>query len=264
MGFRNKIIAAAFAVLIGTSVFTITAYATPTDSDIVTDIPGEGEGEVDVTDPYVPDDPYAGEETIPPEEPVTDDPYAESDPYYEPETEAPYYEPTDPYYEPEYPEYTTYPYAQYEEPDVNNNYENNNQGGNAVYNEPLPTVELYDSDREISDDELSKNDWNEIAANLAKSSANTDGDDGGDFNFIKKNDSRSDNGGWILIVGIVLILLSIAGISYTVVSTVKNRKSTAGFSSDKNNVTFASKSKFDTAEVKLPKRAKHSGGKRFK
>ena len=88
--------------------------------------------------------------------------------------------------------------------------------------------------------------------------------DGGDFNFIKKNDSRSDNGGWILIVGIVLILLSIAGISYTVVSAVKNRKSTAGFSSDKNNVTFASKSKFDTAEVKLPKRAKHSGGKRFK
>ena len=100
MGFRNKIIAAAFAVLIGTSVFTITAYATPKDSDIVTDIPGEGEGEVDVTDPYVPDDPYAGEETNPPEEPVTDDPYAESDPYYEPETEAPYYEPTDPYYEP--------------------------------------------------------------------------------------------------------------------------------------------------------------------
>lgn len=271
MGIRNKIITAVFAILICASAFAVTAYATETGSDTVTDIPTEGEIDVpDVPDVPVTDDPYVGEETYAPDEPSTDDPYAESDPYYDPDIEDPYYEPTDPYYEPtnSYYESETYPYIVEDEPPYFSNngedvYVGGGQNGYTVPDHTMPSAALFDADRVINDDELSKSDWSEIAANLSKADSNSGDSDGGDFNFIKKNDSKNDNGDWMLYVGIALVALSIAGITYTIVSTVKIRKSTSSYS-DKHSFAHASSSKFDTAEVKVPKRAKHSGGKRFK
>lgn len=267
MGLRNKIITAVFAILICTSAFVVTTYATETGSDIVTDIPTEGE--IDIPDELVTDDPYVGDETYAPDEPATDYPYEETDPYYEPETEDPYYEdPTDYYEEPEYPDYT-YPYIDDEPPyfsDGDDIYVGGGQSGYTVPDNTMPSAALYDADRPIDDKELSKNDWSEIAANLANAgSKENNNDDDGDFNFIKKNDSKTDNGDWMLYTGIALILLSLCGMTYAIVSAVKNKKSTAAFAGGKKPAyAHASHAKFDTADVKLPKGAKHAGGKRFK
>ena len=154
-------------------------------------------------------------------------------------------------------------------------------GGGQTYVEPLstaPPAPLYNSREDIDDSELSDKDWKSIAAKFSISDDSNNGDSGSDdFSFIKNNDSKNDNGEWMLIVGIVCIVLSLAGIVYLIVSAVKRRKQLGGFSNNKKQLAFAGtdvrkvddyddgfgdtakSSKFDTAEVKLPK-----GGSRYK
>lgn len=138
---------------------------------------------------------------------------------------------------------------------------------------------------------LSSKDWKDIQASLNNAGDSNSGDD--DFSFIKNNDSKLNNGDWMLFLGIALIILSIAGISYVVIEIIKQRKgvTVGGFShrkmpgrvksrnavahrpqSNHNDAAYRSyqkaqekelerSRKYNTAEVHVPK---NSSGKRYK
>lgn len=103
-------------------------------------------------------------------------------------------------------------------------------GGGQSYQPPVstaPSAALYDSDSKIDVNELSKNDWGDIAK-LLKNTGSSDSD-GDDFAFIQKNTSKSDNGHWIIICGAACILLSITGFIYLIASKIsRKRKIKAG------------------------------------
>ena len=252
MGIRKKVIAVISAVLLCVSAFAVTANA---EDDYGYD------GEVSETEaPY-----YEPETEAPYYEPETEEPYYEPEteaPYYEPETEAPYYEPETESYdwndEDDEPLY----YSQDEEV-----YVGGGQSGYTVPDSTAPSAALYDVNT-IDGKELSDSDWNDISANLSKAAA-SDSDGDGDFGFIKNNNSTTDNGDWVLYLGIALIVLSVAGIAYVVVSIVMNRRKVAVYagghrSSSEKASSGRAKSKFDTADVKLPKKTSGSGGRRYK
>ena len=174
------------------------------------------------------------------------------------ETEpAPEPEPTEPYVEP------TYSYSDTDDkPYYSNDGSEYVGGGQSTYTVPettAPPAQMYSVSRDTIDDKtLSKSDWNDISANL-KNASLTDSD-GDDFNFIKKNTSKSDNGHWMLYAGIVCLILSVAGIVYFIIATVKSR----------GRYKFApatgktKKRKFDTADVELSKHDVSKGGTKFK
>ncbi len=189
----------------------------------------------------------------------------------------------------DYNDYNNYGYSSY-------------VGGGQTYVVPdstAPSAALYDIRDGIDSNELNSSDWSDIAAILKN--ANSADDGGDDFSFIKNNNSSSDNGDWMLYIGIACIVLSIAGIVYVVLSYVKNRRNvssgkrtsgtvrmaaaTAGASSASGRYRSGSdygdgyrrqsakkknkSSKYDTADVKLPKSSrtsnhKNGGGKRYK
>lgn len=122
-------------------------------------------------------------------------------------------------------------YEDYNSYDYNNSYdENSNYDENSDYNynsgdyQTPSEVNLYKTDNSVDDPELSDSDWNSIALSL-QNAENTD--DGDDFNFIKKNNSSSDNGLWMLILGAVLVILSIIGIAYATITYLNNKKKLA-------------------------------------
>lgn len=241
---KRKIIALISAFALSFSVFAFSVSAVDEVGDSDTD------GDIIATDPYVePTDPYVEPEPEPTDEP----PYVEpTDPYVEPEpTEPPYEEPTDPYVEP------TYETPPYDIPDYTpEETEEYIGGGQTTYTVPettAPPAQLYSVNKNSIDDKtLSKNDWNEISENLKNASA--DDSDGDDFGFIKKNTSTNDNGEWMLFLGIACLLLGLAGITYFIVATIKSRNRYKLASAGSANAKARS-SKFDTADVKLPKRA---------
>ena len=191
------------------------------------------------------------------------------------------------YYDDSYNDYSDYSYDSY-------------VGGGQTYVVPESTAP-YDVKDAIDVNELNSSDWNDIAASLKNASSSDD--DGGDFNFIKKNNSTSDNGDWMMYVGIICLVLGVAGIAYVIVSSVRNRKKASSgkrntHSSDGKKPAAATagasggryragddygdgyrsqkkkterRSKYDTADVKLPKssQAAHrktngSNGKRYR
>lgn len=175
-------------------------------------------------------EPVPTEQYYPPEPQPTD-------PYYPPETEQPtepYYppepQPTEPYYppEPEQPDYDNNSGGWYDSD--GNSYDSPDDvyvGGGQSYDPPIstaPSAALYSTDKKIDVDELSKNDWGDIAAKLKNASVSGDDDGSGDFSFIQQNNSNVDNGHWIIIVGILCILLSITGFGYLIASGVIRRK----------------------------------------
>ena len=185
---------------------------------------------------------------------IETEPAPEPEPTYYPEPEP---EPTEPYVEP------TYSYSDTDDkPYYSNDGSEYVGGGQSTYTVPettAPPAQMYSVSRDTIDDKtLSKSDWNDISANL-KNASLTDSD-GDDFNFIKKNTSKSDNGHWMLYAGIVCLILSVAGIVYFIIATVKSR----------SRYKFApatgktKKRKFDTADVELPKQDVSKGGTKFK
>ncbi|MGB4987051.1 MAG: hypothetical protein WBO65_06220, partial [Ruminococcus bromii] len=162
-------------------------------------------------------------------------------------------------------------------------------GGGQSYVAPsntAPSASLIKSDDNIDEKTLSSNDWSDIAKNLKNT--DTSGSDGDDFNFIKNNNSKGDNGHWMFYVSLVLLSLGVAGIAYFVISTVLNRKKrvTVGGRSNapksksaqpqrySSNDDYADdysssgrkserRSKYDTAEIQLPKNSQ-KGGRRYK
>ena len=147
-------------------------------------------------------------------------------------------------------------------------------GGGQSYVAPsntAPSASLIKSDDNIDEKTLSSNDWSDIAKNLKNT--DTSGSDGDDFNFIKNNNSKGDNGHWMFYVSLVLLSLGVAGIAYFVISTVLNRKkrvTVGGRSNDDYADDYSSsgrkserRSKYDTAEIQLPKNSQ-KGGRRYK
>lgn len=71
----------------------------------------------------------------------------------------------------------------------------------------------------VSADELSSDDWEEISLNLQQGGEQS----GEDFNFIKENNGKGDDGEWILYVGIGLVVMGALGITYAVLSSKRQR-----------------------------------------
>lgn len=272
----TKLVTVLLIFVLSISIITATAFAVDLDDDgidddvLSTDYPTQVETTVYVEPTYVTD--------------------------YVPETEAPTYEPvTDPYYEPETDPVVTEPYYDDWYDDSSDSQQSSDLyvGGGQTYVPPqstAPSAALYDSDSDIDDSVLSKNDWKDISANLKNA-----GDDGGsdDFNFIKKNNSTSDNGEWMLVCGIICLILSAAGIAYLIFSAVRKKGEISGAkASDKRKYAYAGtrnessgrysdgyssesarkrqldrSRRFDTADVRLPKSSANrykNNGRRYK
>ena len=183
---------------------------------------------------------------------IETEPVPEPEPTYAPEPEP---EPTEPYYEEPTYSYDDKPYYS----DGDDVYVGGGQSTYTVPETTAPPAQMYSVSKDTIDDKtLSQSDWNDISANLKNASLNDS--DGDDFNFIKKNTSKSDNGHWMLYAGIVCLILSVAGIVYFIIATVKSR----------GRYKFApatgktKKRKFDTADVELPKQDVSKGGTKFK
>lgn len=228
-------------------------------------------GDIVYTDPIYTDDPYYTEAPV-----YTDPPVYTEAPAY---TEAPVY--TDP---PAYDDPYDEPSNEYDDSYDGNSY----IGGGQTYTPPestAPSVPLYEVKNDVDNSELSSNDWKEITANLKTVDADTS--DGDDFNFIKNNNSLSDDGEWMLILSIVLLVLGFAGIGYVVASMIMRKKRIPkrqyaaaggaptngryrpddyndGYRASPKSEKSASKNRhrFDTGEVTVSH--KSSGGKRYR
>lgn len=71
----------------------------------------------------------------------------------------------------------------------------------------------------VKADELSSDDWEQISLDLQQGGEQS----GEDFNFIKDNNGKSDDGEWILYLGIGLVVIGILGITYAVLSSKRQR-----------------------------------------
>lgn len=181
--------------------------------------------------------------------------------------------------------------------DSNGN-EHNNQsdvyvGGGQTYVPPVstaPSAPLIKSQGKIDVNELSKNDWNDIKASLAKANKNGGVSDGDDFSFIQKNTAKGDNGHLVLVLGIAMLVLSVAGFIYLIVSKVRSRKQMAaplaakaagahsaegsryrssadyndGYKVSAKKTSSKKASKFDTADLPTVSADKPKGGRRYR
>lgn len=272
----SKAIAAFLAALMCISVCMFSVYADiddgnqPADPGGQIDVSGgEQSGEGDV--PYIPD------------EPPVQSSDAESDIPYIPESDA------------GGQDYNSYngdnqtSYESYDNSEDSNNYvyydgdgnSYSNQedvyvGGGQSYVPPVstaPPASLYETDKKIDVNELSKNDWGDIA-NMLKKSGSTESD-GDDFAFIQKNTNKGDNGHWIIIAGALCIALSITGFIYLIASNISRRKkikagnitrntpqprsAQPGRANDDYNDGYGSSSAKQSS--RQPDKAKYSGGK---
>ena len=274
-----KLITALLSIILCLSVFTLSASALDADGDGYDDETGEYIGVY--TEPVYTEPVYT--------EPVYTEPVYTEPVYTEPVYTEPVYDYTEPVYdytEPVYDyddDYNDYDDAQssdsYNDYDFDTEYDVDYSADSYVAPETSP---LYESDREIDDSELSKSDWDYIKANLNNADGSDDGSD--DFNFIKKNDSKGDNGDWMLFVGLACVLLSIAGIVYVIASGVIRRKKVKsgvyasasasnpryrddddygdGYRSSKSEKKKLDRSrKYDTADIVLPR---NKNGRRYK
>lgn len=71
----------------------------------------------------------------------------------------------------------------------------------------------------VSADELSSDDWEQISLDLQQGDQRS----GEDFNFIKNNTAGSDDGEWILYLGIGFVVLGLCGITFAVFSSKRQR-----------------------------------------
>ncbi len=266
----TKLITALLLTVFCFTLFTVTAMAVGDENSSAEQPGGNGEVIVPTDAPPVPPPttPLPVEtDPIPTEAPTTS--------YWEPETEAPTYDYADT--PTQAPTYVDNDYDDGYDDDYNssqNSYDNQ-QDYNNVQPNTESTAVLYDTNHKIDSQELSNNDWKEISANLANASNNA-GDDDGDFSFIQKNSNTGDNGYVILISGIVCILLGMTGVIYIIGSKASRNKKLSGNGNAQHSTSGGGhfrasddyddgykRSKYDTADVKLPK-SKKSGGRRFK
>lgn len=71
----------------------------------------------------------------------------------------------------------------------------------------------------VNADELSSDDWEQISLDLQQGGEQS----GEDFNFIKDNNGKGDDGEWILFLGIGFVAVGLLGITYAVLSSKRQR-----------------------------------------
>ena len=184
-------------------------------------------------------------------EPSYDEPSYVEPSYVEPSYEEPsYVEPS--YVEPSYvePSYVEPSYVEpsYDEPsyvepsdnnivyydDNGNQYSNPSDvyvGGEQTYDPPasIPdtTAGHYDtSNSKVDSPTLTDSDWEAIKADVS-SQGKSSGSDSDSFSSIKRDTGTENNGQKLLILGFALVLLSLVGFIYLIVSTVSRRKQVA-------------------------------------
>ena len=273
---KNQIkqLCVAFVTILCISLCTVQAFATP---DVVTDTapPVQTEAPIVTEVPTVATVPATVAPTVAPD----------TEPATQPETEAPTKATQPVTHATQKPTYATKSPTTATNPPATNAYQpaqttpavNNNQ---PVDNNQSQPTDTFDSDKRVDTDNLDDNDWAEITEKLKGNGSKSTGDD---FGFIQNNNDDDDNGLWILITGILLILAGIGIIVTLITLHIRKKK---GLSKDKKNppsrnsgngrrVTPAEKkqinkrSKYDTAEVYVPRRtsskSKNSyGGTRYK
>ena len=178
-----------------------------------------------------------------------------------------------------------------EDGDNYNNNDNYEDRENNTTSEKAETAAIYDAeDDDVSSDTLKKSDWAKIAEQLKNSNdAETD-----DFAFIRNNDPNGNNNGeWMLILGIAMEALGLGIITVLIVMKVRRNKAvkasvggrggrgggtpsgrTAPRSKEAQHraqqaprpqrISQKQRSKFDTADIAVPKHAQRSSGKRYK
>lgn len=136
-------------------------------------------------------------------EPTYEEPTYEEPTYEEPTYEEPTYE--DPTYED--PTYSYEATPSYDEPDYYPEDDN-------VASQNIDIIDVTD---EVDTNMLTAADWEQIKLSLAES-GDVGGEGGSDnFNFIKKNESKTDNGHWIVILAIVFFVCAAASLAIFVV-----------------------------------------------
>lgn len=302
---RHTRLAAIFlAALMGLSAVSFTAGAVDgaDDSEIIVDPDPQPEPDPQ-PDPEPEPDPQPEPDPVP--DPGNDT--SQSSYYSEPDyssSSSSYY--SEPDYSSDTPSYDDYNYSSSDNTDYNTDNNNYYSSESYYYSEPsyvgggqsyvapsntAPSASLIKTDDNIDENTLSSNDWSDISKRLKNADTSSDADD---FSFIKNNTSSGDNGHWMLYVAILLIVLSLSGITYFIVSTVLNKKRAAvgrgrvpqkglhksgadeksagnRFENDDYNDDYSSTSpkkekrasRFDTAEIQLPKH-NSKGGRRYK
>ncbi len=280
MNRKYKLFALILSLVFCLTVFTaVTAYALPEDYTGDDPVPSETEYVPPETE-YVPPE----TEYVPPETETKYDPVPSETEYVPPETEAPV--------ETQAPEENNddqqddYNYDDY------SNYDYEERESNTT-NEKAETAAVYDAEKDdVSTDTLKKSDWAKIAAQLK----NANGDEGDDFAFIRNNDPNSgNNGDWMLILGILMEAVGVGIIIFLVVTKLRQKKAVkagagggrggnpprgtgaprakapqkqphyAEKAPNAQRFTKKQRSKFDTADIAIPKHAKKpSGGTRYK
>lgn len=172
--------------------------------------------------------------------------------------------------------------------------ENYEERESNTTNEKAETSAVYDAeDDDVSTDTLKKGDWKKIAEQLK----GANGKDDDDFAFIRNNDQGgADNGEWMLILGIAMEAFGIGIVIFLIVMKARRKKAVdksgvgsrgvngakrpsrgsapahsrpanaerarpERFSSGPQRTTKKQRSKFDTADIELPKHARESGGR---
>lgn len=245
---KSKIIAIALSFIICLSVFSITAFADEDDllnNDVNSDV-SQVEPDNNQPDDVVPDDNntpqpddnngVSGDDN--PNNDYSDNGNLDSDNSGDYNSDGGYTDDNNGYDDYDYSYEDNNSYENYNENDYNNSYDDNSDYGYNSDDYQAPSeVDLYKTDGNVDNPELSDSDWNSIALSLQNAE---DADDGDDFNFIKKNNSSSDNGLWMLILGTVLVILSIAGIAYVAI-TYLNKKRKFAYSGGSDGYNSSSK-----------------------
>lgn len=248
-------------------------------------------GEDETIEPVPTETQYVPPETQPPvtqapqtQAPETQAPQTQAPQTYAPETQAPDNTPQD--------NNTAYDDNSYNNNDYNS-VENYEERESNTTNEKAETSAVYDAeDDDVSKETLKKGDWAKIAAQLK----NANGKEDDDFAFIRNNDQGgADNGEWMLILGIAMEALGVGIVIFLIVMKVRQKKAVAKSGVGSRGVNGAKKpsrgtapahsrpanaerarherasqpqrttkkqrSKFDTADIELPKHARESGGR---
>lgn len=279
---KNSFLAIVIALTLCLAFFTtINAFAVGEDETVEPAPTAETE--------YIPPETQAPETQAPQTQPPqTQAPQTQAPQTQAPETQAPEQTPQD------NPVYDDNSYNNDVNNDYNNSYNAEERESNTT-DEKAETSAVYDAENDdVSKETLKKGDWAKIAEQLKNSNGGADDD----FAFIRNNDQGgSDNGEWMLVLGIAMEAVGVGIIIFLIVMKVRQKKAVAkagaggraprggngsgqpprGNAPARNQphrserapqpqrTTKKQRSKFDTADIELPKHAKKpSGGSRYK
>lgn len=166
----------------------------------------------------------------------------------------------------------------------NSNYSSNNSNNAERYNytaaaTSAATAAVYDTDDDVDTEALNKKDWKSIVKALKSANSDENGEAAEDFGWIQKNEGGSDNGDWMLYTAIgmlsagalIIVLLIVFAVHRR--NKVKKHLAAAGDSSSVIAPTgrppqrkapadpkgARKRSKFDTAEIRVPKKRGNNG-----